>query len=195
MNPAFPLKSAFLALPLEAESQRRFQALQEKLKPFSSFLRFQNPQSPHLTLYFWKELLEIEYAPMIAKAQNIADRTQPFSLQINGANTFGKSGSEHVLFLTVAFSPQLATLKKLCPWPHLRSGYGGQANPPGQEFHPHITIARISHPQKFAVHRKKIMKVFENIDFTMNVDRIRLYGEINGVKQTVIKEWFFYPSP
>ncbi len=178
----YPLHSAFLALPLEGAPKWQFQALQEELKPFSDFLSFQNPQSPHLTLSFWKELTEIEYHSATKKAQEIAERSHPFGLAINGVDTFGKPGEERVLFLTVAFSPKLATLKKLCPWP----------NPPHQlEFSPHITVARIRHPQKFSVHRKKIMKVFEGVSFTLPVDRLRFYAEIGGIKQTVVGEWGF----
>jgi 2'-5' RNA ligase len=175
----FPLRSAFIALPLEGQPKWQFQALQQELESFVDILTFQNPQSPHLTLYFWKELLEIEYKDVLPKIENIAAKRSPFTLQVNGVDTFGKAGDERVLFLTVAFSPELATLKKLCPWP----------NPPDQPFHPHITVARIRHPQKFAVHRKKIMKVFEGISFAMPLDRLRLYGEVNGVKQTIIGEF------
>lgn len=177
----FPLRSAFIALPLEDQPKWQFQALQEELKPFADFLRFQNPQSPHLTIYFWKELLKIEYDDVMPKVEKIAQRTQPFSLQINGVDTFGKAGDERVLFLTVAFSPELAILKKLCPWP----------NPPDQPFHPHITIARIGHPQKFSVHRKKIMKVFEGLQFEFPVSMLRFYAEHNEQTQTPIVDFPF----
>lgn len=175
----FPLHSAFIALPLEGPAKWQFQALQEELKPFADFLRFQNPQSPHLTLYFWRELLKIEYDDVLHKIAAIADRTPSFTVHVNGADTFGKAGHEHVLFLTVAFSPELATLKKLCPWP----------NPPDQPFHPHITLARISHPQKFTVYRKKIMKVLEGLSFEMPVTMLRMYAEIDHVKQTQLAEF------
>lgn len=178
-SPKFPLRSAFLALPLENEAKWQFQALQLLLEPYRDILTFQNPQSPHLTLIFWKELLEIEYQPMLDQAAKIASKSESFSLMINGADTFGKAGDERVLFLTVEFSPQLATLKKLCPWPQVK------------EFHPHITIARVKHSQKFNVHKKKIMKVFEGVHFPMMIDRLRLYGEIEGRKQTVLQDFLF----
>jgi len=182
MNLTFPLQSAFLALPLEGESKWRFQAIAAELEPFRGILRFQNPQSPHLTVYFWKELLKIEYDQMITQAEKIAARTSPFSLQVNGVDTFGKTGDERVLFLTVAFSPALATLKKLCPWP----------NPPDQPFHPHITIARIGHPQKFHMHRKKIMKIFDGVSFGMPVNRMRLFADVDDVKQTPVTDFLFH---
>lgn len=179
MNLSFPLRSAFIALPLEDEAKAQFQILQNGLKEFEDVLRFQNPASPHLTLYFWKELLKIEYEDVLLKIGNIAARTAPFSLHVNGVDTFGKQGDERVLFLSVAFSPELATLKKLCPWP----------NPPDQPFHPHITVARIHHPQKFAVHRKKIMKALTDASFEIKASAIRLYGEIGRHKQMPIHDW------
>ena len=182
MNISFPVRSAFLALPLENDAKWQFQALQLLLEPYREFLSFQNPQSPHLTLIFWRELLEIEYQPIIDQATKIAVKSEPFTLMINGADTFGKSGDERVLFLTVEFSPQLATLKKMCPWPQQK------------EFHPHITVARVKHSQKFSVHKKKIMKimkVFEDVNFAMHIDRLRLYAEIDGRKQTALQDFEF----
>lgn len=175
----FPLKAAFIALPLEGEAKSRFQTLQKELDEFSDFLKFQTPDQPHLTLYFWKELLKIEYDDVIPRIEAIAAKTQPFTIHINRAGTFGKTGDERVLYLNVAFSPQLATLKKLCPWP----------NPPGEPFFPHITIARISHAQKFSVYKKQIMKTFHNVSFDMRVETIRLYGKINGEKQTPMQDF------
>lgn len=179
MNLSFPLRSAFLALPLEGEAKSAFRVLQLRLEPYREFLRFQNPESPHLTLYFWKELLKIEYDDVLPKVERIAQRSAPFSLEVNGAETFGKTGRERVILLSVAFSPELATLKKLCPWP----------NPPDQPFSPHITLARIGNPNAFAVHRKKIMKLLEDARFGMRVDLLRLYAEIDGKRQTPLADF------
>ena len=181
-HPVFPLYSAFLALPLEQKAKWQFQALQEELRPFEDIFSFQNPQSPHLTLYFWQELSPIEYRQIMGQAAAIAARSKPFTLAVTGVGTFGKPGAERVLFLTVAFSPELAVLKKLCPWP----------NPPqAREFSPHITIARILHPQKFAVHRKKIMKACEGIAFSMEATMLRFYAEQHGVKQVPLEDFSF----
>ncbi len=185
------LQSAFIALPLEGEARRRFAAWQRRLEPFDSFLSFQNPATPHLTLRFWRELSPIEHVQVLRAAEAIAARSAPFFLRINGAATFGPAGRERVLFLTVAFSPELSDLKKRCPWP----------NPPDRKhFHPHITLARIRHPQRFAVHRKKVFKALPDIDLPMAVDRLRLYAAQNGRKQTPLQDFPFmaptlYPSP
>ena len=177
----FPLRSTFLAIPLEGEAKRQFQALQEALQPYASFLRFQNAQSPHLTLYFWPSVMKIEYADIVPHAAKIAAQATPFGLRIDGADTFGEKSLDRILFLTVEFSPELADLKKRCPWP----------NPPGKPFHPHITLARIDHPQRFGVEKKKIMKALGNIDIVITVDMLRLYAEIDGKKQTPLEEFPF----
>ncbi len=184
VNVQFPLHTVFLALPLEGPAKWQFHALQEVLKPYEDILRFQNPQSPHLTLQFWKEVMEIEYKPIVEKSKEIAGRSEPFTLQVTEAGTFGERGNNRVIFLSIAFSPALATLKKLCPWPNRDDG-----------FHPHITLARIDHQQRFAVAKKKIMKELENCTFDIPVDRLRLYAEIDGRKQTVIGEYVFYGKP
>ena len=175
MNLSFPLSSAFLALPLEDTAKWQFQALQEELKDFEKILRFQNPNSPHLTLQFWKELMEIEVDQILKQAEVIASKSEPFQLHMTHAETFG----DRVLVLEIGFSEELARLKKSCPWPNLKS------------FKPHITLARMRSPESFRVHKKKIMKLLKDISFDIPVDRLRLYAEINGQKQTPLQDFPF----
>lgn len=191
----FPLHSAFLALPLEGDAKKTFQELQRRLEPFADILRFQKPESPHLTLQFWKELMEIEYYQVIPQAKKIADATRPFLLKIEGVSTFGSAtwahtsaplrgsrGEDRVLFLDIPFNDELARLKKRCPWANI------------EPFAPHITLARIKHPQKFAVQKKKILKLVDDAAFTIAADRVRLYAEIAGVKQTPLQDFYFSSS-
>ena len=44
-------------------------------------------------------------------------------------------------------------------------------------------------PNDFIAHRKKIMKLVKDVSFEIPVDRIRLYAEIDGVKQTPIRDF------
>jgi len=175
----FPLRATFLALPLENEAKWQFQALQEELKDFEDCLRFQNPQSPHLTLYYWKEVMEIEFPKIRETSEKIASKTQPFVMHVQEAETFGFRGEDRVLFLKVAFSDELARVKKACPWYDRK------------QFKAHITLARMRHPQKFAVHKKEVMKRLKDCKFDIPVDRLRLYAEIEGKKQTPIQDFPF----
>jgi 2'-5' RNA ligase len=175
----FPLQSVFLALPLCGPAKRTFEKLQQDLEPYAAVLRFQNPETPHLTLQFWKEVMEIKYKPILRSVEHIAAKTASFPLHVTGAETF----DDRVLFLSIAFSDELARLKKSCPWVS------------DHPFAPHITLARIHHPQKFRVHRKKIMKLLKSVSFSVPVDRLRLYAEVDGKKQTAIGEWRFSSRP
>lgn len=179
MDLHFPLRATFLAIPLEGNAKHAFQALQMRLKDFEGIFRFQNPDSPHLTLQFWKEIMEIEYYQIIPQAKKISGASSPFMIKVQGVSTFGTRGDDSVLFLDIPFSDELARLKKKCPWPS------------GEPFAPHVTLARIKHPQKFAVRKKKIMKLIGDAAFDMTADRLRLYAEVGGVKQTVIDEFAF----
>lgn len=175
----FPLRSTFLALPLEQNPKWQFQALQEELKPWEDILRFQNPQSPHLTLMFWSEVLEIEFNQIVAQTEKIAASAAPFTVNVTHATTFGSRDEDRVLLLEAAFSDALARLKKSCPWSD------------GRPFKPHITLARIKHPQKFAVVKKKVMKALADCSFEIPVDRLRLYAEIDGRKQSELRDFMF----
>lgn len=180
---SFPLRSVFLALPLEGQPKWQFQALVEELKPFGDTMRFQNPQSPHLTLMFWPSMGELEYQGVIAQSRKIAAINAPFTMQVTGADTFGNRGEDHVLFLTIAFSEELARVKKSCPWSD------------GRPFAPHITLARIGHPQRFNTVKKKVMKALEGTTFAIPVDRLRIYAEVRGVRQTAIEDFVFGGMP
>jgi 2'-5' RNA ligase len=77
---AFPLRAAFLAIPLEDNAKWQFQALQEAIREYENILSFQNPQSPHLTLQFWQELMEIEFHQIVKQTEKIASTIKPFFL-------------------------------------------------------------------------------------------------------------------
>jgi len=188
-NLSFPLQRAFLALPLEGDAKRAFSELQKRLAPYEKLFRFQSPETPHLTLYFWKELMEIEYGDVLKKTEAIAARTTPFTLEVTSAETF----DDRVLTLAIARSQNLSTLKKLCPWPNPchpeRSPKGGVEG--RSMFHPHITLARMRNPNAFRVQKKKIMKLLKNVSFAIPCDRLRLYAEVEGVRQVPIKDFVF----
>ena len=181
MHLHFPLHSAFVAVPLQGEAKERFAVLQESLREYADILRFQNPETPHLTLTFWKEMMEIEYHQVLEQAKKVADRTEPFTLEADGCELFSHRGEDRVLFLSVAFSPELAALKKLCPWP----------NEPGKPFAPHITLARVDHPQRFVRVRKDALKRLKDAAFPIVVDRLRLYANVDGRSQTPIADFPF----
>ncbi|MDD4287337.1 MAG: 2'-5' RNA ligase family protein [Candidatus Peribacteraceae bacterium] len=195
-NLTFPLRSVFLALPLEGQPKWQFQAFVEELKPYADIVRFQNPQSPHLTLMFWPSVGQLEYQGIVQQAQKIASLHAPFTMKVTGADTFGNRGEDHVLLLSIGFSEELARVKKTCPWSD------------GRPFAPHITLARIAHPQdvkspvgdhvpftgRFTIVKKKVMKTLEGIAFDIPVDRLRLYAEVNGAKQTKLEDFVFAVS-
>ena len=157
----------------------RFQEMQKRLVPFEKLFRFQQADRPHLTLFYWQSLMEIEYQGILKQLEKIVLKTSPFTLEVTEAGTFEGEKLPHVLFLSVARSPELSSLKKLCPWPNLKP------------FTPHITLARMKNPQAFLVHRKDIMKALKDISFEIPCDRLRFYAEIEGVKQTAIQDFVF----
>lgn len=179
----FPLRSCFVAVPLEHEAKRRFHALQQTLGEFSDCLRLQSPETPHITLQYWKEVMEIEYRQVQTQAAVVAKKSAPFLLHCEGVSTFGTRGRDSVLFMDVPFSEELAKLKKRCPW---------QSDRP---FTPHLTLARITHPERFATVKKRILKALDASRLEVSADRLRLYAEIDGRKQTPLEDFpFVYDS-
>ncbi len=179
LAPSFPLRSTFLALPLENEAQQEFLRYQRLLAGYDDCLSLQNPDTAHLTLMFWPEVGELEYQGIAAQAEAIARKTERFSLTVTGTGTFGEKGRDAVVFFAVAFSPELALLKKACPWTDRRA------------FHPHITLARVSHPERFSIAKKRALKHFSEAAFSIPCQRLRLYGNVGGQKQTPLQDALF----
>ncbi len=122
---------------------------------------------------------ELEYRGIVAQSHKIAAMHAPFTMLVTEADTFGNRGEDRVLFLSIGFSDQLARVKKSCPWSE------------GRAFSSHITLARVGHPQRFNTVKKKVMKALEGITFDIPVDRLRLYAEVNGAKQTPLEDFPF----
>ncbi len=174
------LSSAFLALPLEGEVKTSFRALHESLLPYEGTeLTLQSPETPHLTLYFWRTLMPVETGNVKDCARKIAAKTEPFTLAVDGVDFFSFRGSPTVLFLGISFSEELARLKKSFPWPNERP------------FHPHVTLARVRHAGRFAVRRKEILKVIGSPSFPVHVDRLRLYAKQGNATQVPLEEFPF----
>jgi 2'-5' RNA ligase len=165
---------------LEGKPKWLFQAAQEALREYEEVLSFQNPQTPHLTLQYWPQLMEIEYGRICQQAVKLSSHVASFSLKVLGAKAFGSRGEDHVLYLDIPFSDELARLKKACPWPS------------AQPFSPHITLARIRHPQRFHIHKKHVMKALSDVSFELPVSMLRLYGEVHGRKQTPLQDFSFF---
>lgn len=176
MELTFPLRSVFLALPLEGSAKEEFRLLQTSLEPFDHLLKFQNPASPHLTLQFWPTVMQIEYEQIRKQIPVIASKHRPFRLKIESIEFFGKRGEDHVMALAVPFSEPLARLRKSCPWPSDRP------------FHPHVTLARIDHPQRFIREKKKVLKALGNPSFDVSVNALRLYAQVDGKNQTPLMD-------
>lgn len=176
----FPLRSGFLALPLEGEAGEHFCHWQAKLSFLDTAVSFQKPDRPHLTLAYWPEMMAIEYGQILKQAEKIASQLAPFTFEVNGIDTFGKQGRDDVLFLSVAFSPELAVAKKKCPWPELYS-----------PFHPHITLLRVKHQERFGIAKKDVLKAMKGVSFVVPVDKLRLYANVGGESQVPLADFAF----
>jgi 2'-5' RNA ligase len=184
MELPFPLRSGFLALPLEGEAGGAFRACQASLAFLNDghepIVGWQKPTVPHLTLAYFPTIMAIEYGQITAQAAKIAASLRPFTVQIESVDTFGKPGRDEVLFLKPNFSPELAEAKKKCPWPS-----------PYPEFHPHVTLARVKHPERFEIQKKAVLKAVKGVSFAAPFDRLRLYANVGGESQVPLADFPF----
>ena len=110
----------------------------------------------HVTLRFFGDISE-------AQAHDVRDLLETmgadaFNLTISGLGTFGSD--PHTLFASIEPSPGLETLARACD----RIARGAGLPPSKRPFKPHVTLARLQHPDEIALARFLAMNATFKVD-------------------------------
>lgn len=142
----------------------------------------------HLTIKFLDYTKESEFPKLINEIKKITMNINPFNLLINGTGCFPNKKRAKVLWL--GLQGDLNPLKNLFDsFESLLNTYGFQMET--YDFKPHITIARIKHPQKIEPNIDIFLNSnFDPIEFSVN--RVQfMTSELlpSGVVYTLIKSF------
>ncbi len=100
--------------------------------------RWVGPSNMHITLRFVGEVSESDAEEIDANLTKV--RVEPFDLELQGFNTFGRGSKTRALWTGIATSPPLDHLHNKIQSAVVRSGQP----PESRKFIPHLTVARFS---------------------------------------------------
>jgi 2'-5' RNA ligase len=146
MNPT----SHFIAISLKTEPLSNLFVDLFKLLNSSNSVIFQNPNSAHITLYYLPQKIN---QPLIQP--HIPDITNP--IQLTSIGYFQKQKEDYVCYLT---SPSLDSLEK--HFQKLKTSLPNQVPENHLTFTPHMTLFKITNPQKFKSYKAKVKKIIQN---------------------------------
>jgi 2'-5' RNA ligase len=130
----------FAGIPVPSELRQRAAQVLGKCARSGADVRWVRPANLHLTVRFFGETAE-DVLPRLKEALAAAARTrEPFSLELGGYGAFPEVERPRVLFVPVLRGGEsLAALAEAV----LRGTEDLGFPPPGEEFHPHLTLGRV----------------------------------------------------
>lgn len=145
---------------------------------------FQNPLSPHITLYYLEKDIDTNIKEEIKKEINSYDIDD--SIRLNWFDYFYRWDDRFVLYFT---SQTDLPLKKYRDQLHVKYNRD-YVEDNGFSFSPHVTFLRIQKPKIFETHRKNIEKIIsqeiakiKSID--LNSRELHLYAVNSKFKEEI----------
>lgn len=123
----------FVAIPLAAAVLHELSAISSRLKSREGGLRWQSPESWHITLQFLGNTSQEQYECVVAHLHKL--HLPPVSIRLGELGFFDHAG---VFLATVKLSPELLALQERVTAATEPCGFVAESRP----FQPHITLAR-----------------------------------------------------
>lgn len=142
--PPASTRRLFFAIHLSEEVCAEISALSERLRKGSAFTgarpKFVGPENFHITLWFLGDTEESIADKLLAGLRGVARGCRAFDLDVRHLGYFPNAGAPRVLWVgTTQTPPGLVLLRERIGDLIERSGLPL----PKQEFHPHVTLARL----------------------------------------------------
>jgi 2'-5' RNA ligase len=123
----------FVAIPLAAAVISELSAISARLKSREDGLRWQAPESWHITLQFLGNTSQEQYECVVARLHKL--HLPPVPIRLEGLGLFDRAG---VFLATIKLSPALLLLQRRVTAATEPCGFIPETRP----FQPHITLAR-----------------------------------------------------
>lgn len=134
----------FLAIELPVEIRDQLAALQERLGDQARGVRWTRVDQIHLTVKFLGEVPDRDIANICETASSIADRFEPFELEVAQAGCFPPRGPARIVWAGMPNPPTaLIDCQRACEDEYAKLGFKAENRP----FHPHLTIGRVKDPR------------------------------------------------
>jgi 2'-5' RNA ligase len=129
----------FVAIPLSAAVADELTAITARLKSHGDGLRWQQPESWHITLQFLGNTSREQYECIVPRLREL--HLPPLPLRLEGLGFFDRAG---VFLATIKVSPALLHLQQRVAAATEPCGFVPEARP----YQPHITLARSGRGQR-----------------------------------------------
>jgi 2'-5' RNA ligase len=123
----------FIAIPISVEIEQNLIATVQQLRRHGEELRWQSPESWHITLQFLGSSTQQQYDCLVNELNGIHLRPVPISIM--GLGSFERAGA---LFVEVQHTPELLELQRTVLAATAPCGFEAESRP----YSPHITLAR-----------------------------------------------------
>lgn len=128
----------FVAVNVPKNERDRIHRAARPLREGGFPVRWVAPDHFHLTMKFLGEVSATSVSPIQDVMEQVASRTPPFSMNIEGFGAFPTIRRPRVLWVGVDPSPALRCLKQDLEWALSDLGFDRET----RAFHPHLTLGR-----------------------------------------------------
>lgn len=130
----------FLAIELPQAVHDRLAELQKRLAVLDRLVRWTRVEQIHLTLKFLGDVPDRQAAAVCVAARKVAERFEPFDLDIRGTGCFPLGGPARIVWAGLADPPaSLLECQEACEETYAALGF----KPEKRMFKPHLTIGRV----------------------------------------------------
>ena len=159
----------FISIPIPKDVKSKKNMLYSTLEGSPSKINWVKNEQLHLTIKFLGNTPESLFDGIKTEILQTVSNLRPFDLTIDNTGCFPVPERPRVLWLGI--SGNIVPLKNL--FMTIEKKMESMGFPPeGQEYFPHITLARVKYPQKFTPDISTFLKSsYDPIDFT--VDRVQ----------------------
>ena len=159
----------FISIPIPKDVKSKKNMLYSTLEGSPSKINWVKNEQLHLTIKFLGNTPESLFDGIKTEILQAVSNLSPFDLIIDNTGCFPVPERPRVLWLGI--SGNIVPLKNL--FMTIEKKMESMGFPPeGQEYFPHITLARVKYPQKFTPDISTFLKSsYDPIDFT--VDRVQ----------------------
>lgn len=165
------LYNLFLAIPLPKEACENFRELSNQVKSLDLPMTFQNSDTAHITLFFWKRIDDSLFDEICKTGDEMSKKFAPFDVSIEKVGYFPSQKQPRVMWLGVESKKTVESIAKELPWKDTRP------------FHAHCTLGRIKDFRPFLKKSKEIEDIFTDQKISFQADRLRLYGASGKKRQ------------
>ena len=160
------LLRTFVAITAPSEVGNIKQMLLSTMENDKADIRWVKHSSLHLTVKFLGYTPEGDIESLCSDIDNLVKKHNPFNLSISGTGCFPNTMKPSVLYLDVSGDHKpLSLIVNEAEELFSNRGYPKMKDP----FIPHITLARIKYPQKFAPDVTSFLNSsYDGIDFPVN---------------------------